>query len=366
MPAHGFTDVLNASHSPAARRRHRSGSRRRGGARSFARSPTRFGHQFDLRERAHRRRRAAARACRRCPTTTLAAARSADAILLGAVGDPAFDTAPPSERPESALLTIRRELGLYANLRPARVWPGLEAAGPLKPEVLAGTDLLVVRELTGGLYYGEPRGIARRRRAARSTRCATRATRSSASRGAAFEAARLAAQARDLGRQGERARRRRGSGARSSPRSRSDYPDVTLDHMLVDTVRDEARLAPSSLRRHPHREHVRRHPVGRGRRGRRLARPAAVGQPRRRRRAVRAGARLGARTSPARTSRIRSATIASAAMLLRYALRLEDGSARASKRRSRRALAPACAPPTSPSRRHAVGTRAMTDRSSRR
>ena len=93
------------------------------------------------------------------PEATLAAARAADAILLGAVGDPAFDKGPSSGRPEAALLGIRKALGLYANLRPARVWPGLETAGPLKPEVLAGTDMLVVRELTGGLYYGEPRGI---------------------------------------------------------------------------------------------------------------------------------------------------------------------------------------------------------------
>ena len=93
------------------------------------------------------------------PEDTLAAARDVDAILLGAVGDPAFDARPPAQRPESALLAIRRELGLFANLRPARVWRGLEDAGPLKRDVLAGTDLVVVRELTGGLYYGQPRGI---------------------------------------------------------------------------------------------------------------------------------------------------------------------------------------------------------------
>src|SRR3989338_4668980 len=75
-----------------------------------------------------------------------------------AVGDPEFDRGDSSRRPESALLGIRRELKLYANLRPAKVWPGLENAGPLKPEVLAGTDLLVLRELTGGLYSGHPRG----------------------------------------------------------------------------------------------------------------------------------------------------------------------------------------------------------------
>ena len=95
------------------------------------------------------------------PEETLAAALSADAVLLGAAGDPAFDHLPPSQRPEGGLLGLRRELGVFANLRPARSWPGLEEAGPLKPSVLAGTDMVVVRELLGGLYYGQPRGRLR-------------------------------------------------------------------------------------------------------------------------------------------------------------------------------------------------------------
>jgi 3-isopropylmalate dehydrogenase len=93
------------------------------------------------------------------PPPTLDACLGADAILLGAVGDPRFDAEPPSRRPERALLDLRQALGVYANLRPARVWPGLESASPLKPEVIAGTDFIVVRELTGGLYYGTPRGF---------------------------------------------------------------------------------------------------------------------------------------------------------------------------------------------------------------
>jgi 3-isopropylmalate dehydrogenase len=93
------------------------------------------------------------------PAETVKACRSSAAVLLGAVGDPFFDDHSPLERPEAGLLGIRRELGVYANLRPARVWPGLERSGPLKPEILAGTDLIVVRELLGGLYYGQPRGI---------------------------------------------------------------------------------------------------------------------------------------------------------------------------------------------------------------
>ena len=109
-----------------------------------------FGHEFAISEAV-----IGAAALRQklppLPDATLAAARAADAILLGAVGDPAFDRGPSSDRPEAALLGIRKALGLYANLRPARVWPGLEDAGPLKASVLAGTVMLVVRELTGGL-----------------------------------------------------------------------------------------------------------------------------------------------------------------------------------------------------------------------
>jgi 3-isopropylmalate dehydrogenase len=90
---------------------------------------------------------------------TLDRCLASDAVLLGAVGDPQFDHLPPASRPESALLRLRRELGAYANLRPARVYPGLEAKSPLKPERLLGTDMLIVRELTGGLYFGEPRSL---------------------------------------------------------------------------------------------------------------------------------------------------------------------------------------------------------------
>jgi hypothetical protein len=92
------------------------------------------------------------------PEETLDACLGSDAVLLGAVGDPAFDSQPWERRPESGLLALRKALGVYANLRPARAWPGLEASAPLRPERLAGTDILIVRELTGGLYFGEPRG----------------------------------------------------------------------------------------------------------------------------------------------------------------------------------------------------------------
>jgi 3-isopropylmalate dehydrogenase len=205
---------------------------------------TRFGHDFTLTEAT-----IGAAALKHnlppLPDDTLRAAQTADAILLGAVGDPAYDRDPPARRPEAALLGIRKALGLYANLRPARVWPGLEDAGPLKAAVLAGTDMLVVRELTGGLYYGEPRGIEGNNASAHNT---MRYSRHEIERIArrAFEAARV--------------RRRRVTSvdkANVLETSRlwravvtevaAEYPDVTLDHMLVDSCAMRIALAPASF-----------------------------------------------------------------------------------------------------------------------
>lgn len=93
------------------------------------------------------------------PDVTLDAARQADAILLGAVGGPKWDAIERSIRPERGLLKIRAELNLFANLRPALLYPQLAAASSLKPEIVSGLDLLIVRELTGGIYFGQPRGI---------------------------------------------------------------------------------------------------------------------------------------------------------------------------------------------------------------
>jgi 3-isopropylmalate dehydrogenase len=205
---------------------------------------SRFGHQFELHSAL-----IGAAALRQnrppLPGDTLAAARQAQAILLGAVGDPAFDKGDSSRRPETALLQIRRELKLYANLRPARVWPGLEDSGPLKATVVSGTDMLVVRELTGGLYYGEPRGIAADGNSAHNT---MRYSREEIERIArrAFEAARL--------------RRKRVTSVDKMnvlETSRlwrqvvtevaSNYPDVTLDHMLVDSCAMRIALAPASF-----------------------------------------------------------------------------------------------------------------------
>jgi 3-isopropylmalate dehydrogenase len=92
------------------------------------------------------------------PDEVTAACKAADAVLLGAVGGPKWDDPRAPVRPEQGLLAIRKELGLFANLRPVRPHPALLGASPLKPERLAGVDLLVVRELTGGLYFGQPRG----------------------------------------------------------------------------------------------------------------------------------------------------------------------------------------------------------------
>jgi 3-isopropylmalate dehydrogenase len=179
------------------------------------------------------------------PAETLTAARGADAILLGAVGDPAFDSQPPGQRPESALLQIRSALGLFANLRPARVWPGLEHTGPVRPDVLAGTDLIVVRELTGGLYYGEPRGVAPDGRSAVNTL-----------RYSVDEIERIAHRAFVLA----RGRRRKLVSVdkanvlevsrlwrQTVNRIAKDYPDVAVTHEYVDAAAMKLVLAPSSF-----------------------------------------------------------------------------------------------------------------------
>jgi 3-isopropylmalate dehydrogenase len=179
------------------------------------------------------------------PEETLAAAVGADAILLGAVGDPTFEALPPSKRPESALLGIRKELGVFANLRPARSWPGLELAGPLKPEILAGTDLIVVRELLGGLYYGEPRG-----------QDVAAGTAVNTLRYSTPEIERVARVAFELAR---KRRKQLVSVDKNNVLEVSqlwrrvvsdlakDYPDVTLSHQLVDSCAMKLAFAPSSF-----------------------------------------------------------------------------------------------------------------------
>jgi len=93
------------------------------------------------------------------PEQTIAQVQDADAILLGAVGGPKWESLDISVRPEKGLLGLRSTLGLFANLRPAVLYPQLEQASTLKPEVVSGLDLMIVRELTGGIYFGQPRGV---------------------------------------------------------------------------------------------------------------------------------------------------------------------------------------------------------------
>jgi 3-isopropylmalate dehydrogenase len=109
------------------------------------------------------------------PQDTIDKALAADATLLGAVGLPEFDNTAPEKRPEKGLLGIRAALDVYANLRPVRAWPSLVESSPLKNHLVEGVDLLIVRELTGGLYYGTPRGISEDGSWARNTMLYTRA-----------------------------------------------------------------------------------------------------------------------------------------------------------------------------------------------
>ncbi|MGD1023271.1 MAG: 3-isopropylmalate dehydrogenase [Candidatus Sulfotelmatobacter sp.] len=118
-----------------------------------------FGHQLQL---LHKNIGGAALAAVEdpLPADTLQACLSSSAVLMGAVGNPAFDHYPNHLRPEAGLLRLRRELGAYANLRPAIFFPALEDSSPLRADLVRGTDIMIVRELLGGLYFGEPRSIA--------------------------------------------------------------------------------------------------------------------------------------------------------------------------------------------------------------
>lgn len=118
-----------------------------------------FGHQLQLQHK-NIGGKALAASENPLPPDTLQACLSSDAVLMGAVGNPAYDHYPNHLRPEAGLLRLRRELSAYANLRPAISFPALEDCSPLRAEIVRGTDIMIVRELLGGLYFGEPRSIS--------------------------------------------------------------------------------------------------------------------------------------------------------------------------------------------------------------
>jgi len=178
------------------------------------------------------------------PLETERLAAEADATLMGAVGLPEFDNAPPEKRPEKGLLGIRKALGVYANLRPVRAYASQLDSSPLKNHLVEGTDMIIVRELTGGIYYGSPRGIIESGAEVRAVNTMTY-TRSEIERVARM-AFRLA-QAR---------RKKVTSVDKSNVLENSqlwrrvvtevarEFPDVALDHMLVDNCAMQLILNP--------------------------------------------------------------------------------------------------------------------------
>lgn len=171
------------------------------------------------------------------PASTQAAAREADAILLGAVGGPQWDSLPAAQRPERGLLAIRADLDLFCNLRPALLFPELAGASSLRAERVAGLDVLIVRELTGGIYFGEPRGISVREDGVREGINTDRYDEN---------------EIRRIGRLAFEAARKRGGRLCSVDKAnvlevtmlwrevmeslRPEFPDVSLSHMYVDNA----------------------------------------------------------------------------------------------------------------------------------
>jgi 3-isopropylmalate dehydrogenase len=182
------------------------------------------------------------------PPATLDLARAADAVLLGAVGGPKYDALPRELRPEQGILGIRKALGLFANLRPALLYPELAAASTLRPEVVAGLDLVIVRELTGDIYFGEPRG--------RRTNAAGEREGFDTMRYAASEIARIARVGFETARKRDR---RLVSVDKANVLDTSilwrevvnetarDYPDVALSHMYVDNAAMQLVKSPKSF-----------------------------------------------------------------------------------------------------------------------
>jgi 3-isopropylmalate dehydrogenase len=165
------------------------------------------------------------------PRTTLDACLAGDAVLLGAVGSPEFDDLAPHLRPEAGLLLLRRALGGYANLRPAISYPSISACSPLRPEVVQGADILIVRELLGGLYFGEPRGFAAGNEAVNTMRYSIPEIQRVAR--VAFE---LALKRRRKVTSVDKANVLETSQLwrQGVTKVARDYPDVALDHLYVD------------------------------------------------------------------------------------------------------------------------------------
>lgn len=198
------------------------------------------------------------------PEATLAACQRADAVLLGAVGGPKWSDPRAAVRPEQGLLGLRGGLGLFANLRPVKVYPALVSASTLKPEVVRGVDLIIVRELTGGLYFGKPQGRVDtpQGRAAVDTMYYT-----------AAEIERLMRVAFELA----RCRRKKLASAdkanvlatsrlwRSRSRGGARLSRCRLRGCAGRCVLNVSGAPAGRLRRDRHREHLRRHPVGRSR-----------------------------------------------------------------------------------------------------
>jgi len=181
------------------------------------------------------------------PEATQTLAREADAVLLGAVGGPKWDTLPRPQRPERGLLAIRKDLNLFANLRPAILYDELASTSTLKPEVVAGLDILIVRELTGDIYFGEPRGIEVRNgeRVGFNTMIYSEAEIRRIGR-IAFEAARKRRKhlcSVDKMNVLETTQLWRDVMNELAP----EYPDVTLTHMLVDNAAMQLVRAPKQF-----------------------------------------------------------------------------------------------------------------------
>lgn len=181
------------------------------------------------------------------PAATLEAARQADAVLLAAVGGPKYDGLPRERRPERGLLGIRKALGLFANLRPAILYPELASASSLKPELVENLDLLIVRELTGGIYFGQPRGIEIRdgERVGVNTEVYSESEIERIAR-SAFEAARLRGK-RLCSVDKENVLEASVLWREVVVRVSKDYPDVQLSHLLVDNAAMQLVRAPKQF-----------------------------------------------------------------------------------------------------------------------